>query len=246
MILYFSGTGNSRFVAQELGNQLEDSVISINKCLQAKKYRRFMSEKPYVIVAPIYASRMPLEVEEYLKRSHFSGSHDIWFVFTCGGGMGGAANYCRKLAESMGLIYHGTGCVVMPNNYVVLSDVISSEEAEAKARTAIPAINEIALTISRSEELTADPALTKFQWSSSMAGFFHSVLIRDRAFKADEKCIGCRKCEKICPMDNICIKDGKPVWNGKCMHCMACISICPVRAINYGNKTQKRQRYYLY
>jgi ferredoxin len=29
------------------------------------------------------------------------------------------------------------------------------------------------------------------------------------------------------------------------MHCMACISACPVKAINYGNKTQNRNRYYL-
>lgn len=33
MILYFSGTGNSRFAAQELGRQLDDNVISINKCM---------------------------------------------------------------------------------------------------------------------------------------------------------------------------------------------------------------------
>lgn len=177
MILYFSGTGNSRFAAQELGRQLDDNVISINKCMQSKKFRSFLSEKPYVIVAPIYASRMPLEVEEYLKKSDLSGSTDIWFVFTCGGGMGGAANYCQKLAENKGLTYHGTGCVVMPNNYVLLSDVISSKEAAAKAQTIIPEIRDIALTISRFEELHVDPGLTKFPWSSSMAGFFHSLLV---------------------------------------------------------------------
>ena len=26
---------------------------------------------------------------------------------------------------------------------------------------------------------------------------------------------------------------------------MACISLCPVQAIDYGNKTQKRNRYYI-
>ena len=37
MILYFSGTGNSRFVAYELGKQLKDEVVAINTYLKEKK-----------------------------------------------------------------------------------------------------------------------------------------------------------------------------------------------------------------
>jgi hypothetical protein len=66
--------------------------------MRTKEPKRFESEKPYVIVAPIYVSRLPLEVEAYLKSCTFSGNKNIWFVVTCGGGMGGAAHQKRRNA----------------------------------------------------------------------------------------------------------------------------------------------------
>lgn len=245
MILYFSGTGNSRFVAHEIAKQLDDEVVSLNECMRTQAPRQFDSAKPYVVVCPIYVSRMPLEVESYLKSCTFSGNTDIWFVVTCGGGMGGTGHYCKKIADSKGLVYHGTACLIMPNNYVAFSSVVSSEEGKQKAHDLLPAIQEIALHISKGEQLTADKKLTTMAWVSGMAEFFHVLLMKDKPFTVNNNCIGCRRCEKSCPMNNIIIKDGRPTWNGKCMQCMACIGVCPVKAIDYGNKTQQRNRYYL-
>ena len=56
-------------------------------------------------------------------------------------------------------------------------------------------------------------------------------------------CIGCGKCEKVCPLDNIRLKKGKPEWGGDCTHCMACICSCPREAIEYGKKTLGKRRY---
>ena len=245
MILYFSGTGNSRFVAKEIGKQLSDEVKSLSECMRTKKAQHFTSEKPYIIVSPIYVSRMPLEVEEYLKMCTFSGNQDVWFIMTCGGGMGGTADYCRKIAEEKGLTCHGTGCIIMPNNYVALSNVITPEEAREKALEVLPVIKAIALQISRGEELQVEPELTKMPRVSAFADFFHWLLFRDKAFQVNDSCVSCGKCEALCPLCNIRLVDGRPKWNGKCMHCMACISACPVKAIDYGKKTQSRNRYYL-
>jgi ferredoxin len=245
MILYFSGTGNSRFAAEALGKELGDSTLSLNDCLRTKKTRNFTSDQPFIIVAPVYASRMPREIEEYLKRCRFYGSRDVWFLLTCGGGMGGAADYCKKIAQDRGLIYHGTSCIAMPNNYVLLTDVISPKEAKVKAAEVLPEIRDLATCIKDGKEFAADRKFTSLKGVSAFADLFHLLLIKDTAFHADEKCIGCGKCERLCPLRDITLKSGKPVWNGKCMHCMACISACPVKAINYGNKTQNRNRYYL-
>lgn len=245
MILYFSGTGNSRFVATEMGKQLKDEVVSLNECMRAQKPRQFVSEKPYIVVCPIYISRLPLEVESYLKSCIFSGNSNIWFAVTCGGGIGGTSYYCRKIAENKGLIYHGTACFIMPNNYVALCPVVSSEEGKQKALALLPQIKDTVLRISRRETLIPDKKFTTMAWVSGMAGFFRVFFMRDKPFTVHENCVGCGKCEKLCPMNNIIIRNGKPSWNGKCMQCMACIGACPVKAIDYGKKTQLRNRYYI-
>lgn len=56
-------------------------------------------------------------------------------------------------------------------------------------------------------------------------------------------CIGCGQCVKRCPMNNISIKDNKPVWKSCCTHCMACICYCPLEAIEYGKKSVGKPRY---
>ena len=56
-----------------------------------------------------------------------------------------------------------------------------------------------------------------------------------RWHRATDACIGCGKCVELCPLNNIRLENGKPVWGKHCTHCMACICYCPKEAIEYGN-----------
>lgn len=54
----------------------------------------------------------------------------------------------------------------------------------------------------------------------------------------DEKCIGCKRCDEVCPEKPRVIKmvkqgdRNKPVWNmAKCIRCFCCQELCPVGAI---------------
>ena len=62
--------------------------------------------------------------------------------------------------------------------------------------------------------------------------------------KAIRGCIGCGKCEKLCPLNNITLQNARPVWGSNCTQCMACICYCPTRAIEYGKKSAGKPRYH--
>ena len=72
-----------------------------------------------------------------------------------------------------------------------------------------------------------------------MAGFFgqrlyfgHKTKNYSNKLHVDEdKCIGCGKCEKLCPMKNIKIVDKKVVQNNQCTMCYRSINNCSKQAM---------------
>lgn len=245
MILYFTGTGNSRYVARRLAEKLEDEAVSIGQRMKTGENGSFVSQKPFVIVTPVYMSRMPQEVEAFLRRCEFRGNNAAYFVLTAGASIGNAEKCCRRLCEQLRLTYQGTGAIAMPANYVALYDVTPKKQAESAAAERLPRIDELARAIAAGKPLSPDTTLTNLKISTAIAPLFHRLMVKDRAFTASDTCTGCGSCVSLCPQNNIRLSEGRPVWNGACMHCMACISACPTRAIDYGRKTKTRQRYYL-
>ena len=55
-----------------------------------------------------------------------------------------------------------------------------------------------------------------------------------RMMKAGSSCTGCGLCARMCPMGNITMKDGKPVFSSSCSLCVRCSFSCPVNAISIG------------
>jgi Pyruvate/2-oxoacid:ferredoxin oxidoreductase delta subunit len=60
------------------------------------------------------------------------------------------------------------------------------------------------------------------------------IHLNDTSFSVNEKCSGCGICSKVCPVKNIKITNGKPVWLHHCENCLACYNWCPTRAIQGG------------
>ena len=58
-------------------------------------------------------------------------------------------------------------------------------------------------------------------------------------FKANEKCVKCKKCINLCPVGNISLVDGKITFGDKCVACLGCYHRCPQKAIIYKNKNKK-------
>ena len=65
----------------------------------------------------------------------------------------------------------------------------------------------------------------------------------DKSFFVDENCISCGLCEKICPVQNIRLKNDKPTWTHNCEMCFRCLNYCPKDAIQFGKSTIEKKRY---
>ncbi len=105
MIVYFSGTGNSRYVAQMLADRLSDELFDAGQAVKDGAEAALHSEKPWVFVSPTYGWRIPRLFQAFLEEAVFSGSTDAYFVMTCGSEIGNAGKYLRCLCARLALTY---------------------------------------------------------------------------------------------------------------------------------------------
>lgn len=244
MVLYFSGTGNSQYVADRIAEMISDEAVSMNQYLKARKNVTVRSERPFVFVAPTYCWRLPRVVEQWIMKTHFSGSQDAYFILTCGGGCGNAGIYAERLCEKKGLRFHGLGQVVMPENYLAMFPTPSEAECHEIIENAGPCIAGLAERIRSGKDFARRSVSFKDKVKSGPANpLFYAGIVHDKGFSVADRCISCGKCALRCPLNNIDMINGKPVWKGNCTHCMSCIAGCPTEAIEYKNKSQGQHRH---
>ena len=87
MILYFSGTGNSKYVAKRIADALGDALVNLNDRIKASDTSPVETGERVIIVTPTYAWRIPRVVRDWLLKTELRGAKRSWFVMTCGGEM---------------------------------------------------------------------------------------------------------------------------------------------------------------
>ncbi|MFL8798358.1 MULTISPECIES: EFR1 family ferrodoxin [unclassified Clostridioides] len=248
MILYFSGTGNSRYIARKIAQELSDELISLNQLIKEEKTDDLIStNKPFIFVCPTYAWRLPIVVTDFIKKTKFLGNKKVYFIMTCGGDTAKSINYIKKLCEYKDWQLKGMAEIKMPENYIALFPTPDKETSKQIIKEADKQIYKIISDINNENEFEIiTPSGLGGTIKSGITNIvFYKMIINAKGFHYTDKCIGCGKCVELCPLNNINLKNQKPNWGNNCTHCMACICGCPTEAIEYKNNTQNKERYYL-
>ncbi len=244
MIVYFTGTGNSRCCARMLSDLLQDSCTDAFSFIREGIGAELVSLTPWVFVAPTYSWQLPHVFMDFIRSGSFAGSRDAYFVMTCGSDAGAASLYNQDLCQDKGFLYRGTFPIVMPENYIALFSAPQQAEALAIIAAARPSLDRCASCIREGQEFPRQKIspLDRIK-SGPVNRLFYRFNVKAKPFTVSSACISCGRCEKACPLGNIRLEGGKPVWGNRCTHCMACICSCPVEAIEYGSASRGKPRY---
>lgn len=257
-IYYFSGTGNTAFIAQSFAISVKnlEKVIGENEvsCFDISSNPGFIEELDLLVIGgPIYAGNMPEKLIRWVLRNipQNNGKTKAMVYSTSAGLQNayGVDSIASKLSKKgYDLIYKE--CFEMPRNFYFGGYEQHSEEEirkrvdEAKKKVEIIAhklllngFDGVApLEVSHSGILKKDLMAELF---SIMAKFMA------KNYKADNNCIRCGKCVKNCPQNNIKLRNNEIEFGRNCMMCTKCFHSCPSGAILYKGNKYKQYREFL-
>lgn len=256
MIFYLSCSGNTLWAAKRLANITNDRMVSIPNAVSTDCTYHIHAGERVGFCLPVHGWRVQPMVLQFIEKLNIVGKCGYcYFLLTAGDSCGTYAEQLEEALGKKGISVQSCCSLIMPESYVGLPfmDVDTDlREAEKKmnASGVLQRFSEI-LVDRRSVRMPIQRGSMPWLLSNVIGRFFYKALVTDKRYACNaDKCVGCGKCVKACPVGNMAMEDagGKkmPVWlhNGRCMTCMACYHHCPEHAISFWHFTKNKGQYY--
>ena len=216
MIIYFSATGNSRYVAERIAKATGDRTVSITACMKNQQFQFEFHESEFLgIVSPTYSWGLPEIVKEFLKKINLNKKPSyIWFIATYGTTTGQIGNFANEILQKQNIEISAYFSVKMPDTFInrAIGDYMQRK---------------VPMPIAK--------------WFYNME---YDTMRKTSHFHVENTCVGCGLCAQKCPISAIDITNKQPVWNQEqCVMCLSCLHHCPKFAIQYGKRTKKHGQY---
>jgi ferredoxin len=243
-IFYYTGTGNSLWVARTLAKLLGDvDLVSISNWMKAKKP---LYSKVVGVVFPVHMWGVPPPIIKFIPEIKALSPDYIFGVAVDAGQVANTLVQLKNIFKNAGMILSSGYEIKMPSNYIPWGGPDIKEKREQKYESARRKLSGIISTIKNKEKRPVDKGALWERWLFTL--LYKMILPQipklDKSFWVDEKCDRCGICSRVCPAENIVMVEGKPAWNHHCEQCLACIQWCPKEAIQYGKKTPAYERYH--
>lgn len=219
VIYYFSATGNSLTTAKMLAEKLGDCRLVA--AASTKNDSKVIENAETVgFVFPVYYGNMPYPVREMISKMVFSADAYLYIVPTYRGHAGDVAKRMDQLLKTRGQKLSFAMGHPMPGNSFINEPQVDQAHLEHQAEN----VARIAEAIGRREVQDYAEASVLKQTPVDFPNNFRGIV-------AEDHCIGCGTCVKVCPMNNIKLEGGKACIGDDCATCLACFHWCPVEAI---------------
>ncbi len=248
MIFYYSGCGNSRFIAQQLAEALNEKLVFIPDAERAgEHYYTWDRSERVGFVFPIYSWRPPKLVSDFLDKfdCNFGPSY-LYMVATAGDNAGKAEELFYDQLRNLGLTLNAAFFCPMPNTYINMAGmtVDSEQVAQRKIEQTKAQLPQIIRDIEARRPISTMKQGIFPRFKTYVIGELFNKWMSDKPFHATDACISCGKCVQVCPLKNITLEEGRPRWHGNCTHCDACYHYCPTNAVQFGNKSKGKGQYH--
>lgn len=235
IVLYFTATGNSLFIAK----QLSDSPLSIPQ--ELKKADLIYEADEIGFVFPDYAAAVPVIVREFVEKAQFKAPY-IFSVITFGNASVNVAEWWNDWAKAKGLHNNYINTILMVDNYLPVFDMNEQIKIDKKTDENMAGIIG---DISGHKDFIA-PSEMGWLTKEMLQGMqeMHFSQKSEQLIKLDaDKCIQCTTCTEVCPRGNFSLASGELQISGKCEFCLACVQNCPQHALSLERERNKEARY---
>ena len=224
MIFYFTGTGNSLYIAK----QLAECPVSIPQAMKQETLD-FTAER-IGIVAPVYGHEMPQMVKDFLKKAKFHTDY-FYIILTYGNRHGGAAELAKQYCDECGITVNYINVIQMVDNWLPSFDMNEQKAIDKHIPQQLAPI--LADLNAKKNAISPVTDTDRAAHQQFLAGI--SRMPADawqHLLRISDACIGCGICEKVCPSGSIRVENGRAVHHaGNCQTCLACVHACPQKAI---------------